>query len=189
MENENQIKNLISLCDELTTTKMLFADQKINKILEAIAECPEVYELLSECMNSFNKAKEFDRAFTKDSTGKKIFVMPKEEQQAPVNNIFASLRINPFEEEQKQNDTFVSPTSEEKEPKQEETYPNILGSIPVQNTPTQEQLNTGIYDLRFAINNVRQAVQNTEKFGFKIETQEFDFDNVYQIVIKIDKNK
>ena len=117
------------------------------------------------------------------------FVMPKEEQQAPVNNIFANLRINPSEEEQKQNDTFVSPTSEEKEPKQEETYPNILGSIPVQNTPTQEQLNTGIYDLRFAINNVRQAVQNTEKFGFKIETQEFDFDNVYQIVIKIDKNK
>ena len=79
MENENQIKNLISLCDDLTTTKMLFADQKINKILEAIAECPEVYELISECMNSFNKAKEFDRSFTKDSTGKKIFVMPKEE--------------------------------------------------------------------------------------------------------------
>jgi len=46
-----------------------------------------------------------------------------------------------------------------------------------------------IYDMRFAINNFRQAIQNTEKFGFKIETEEFDFDNVYQIVIKIDKNK
>lgn len=79
MENENDIKNLINLCDELTTTKLLFADQKINKILEAIAECPEVYELLSECMNSFNKTKEFDRAFVKDGHGKKIFVMPKEE--------------------------------------------------------------------------------------------------------------
>lgn len=79
MENENAVKNLINLCDELTTTKLLFADQKINKILEAIAECPEVYELLSECMNSFNKTKEFDRAFTKDGSGKKVFVMPKEE--------------------------------------------------------------------------------------------------------------
>ena len=73
----------------------------------------------------------------------------------------------------------------------EEPQPEVLplGSIPVQQTPTTEQLNTGIYDLRFAINNVRQAVQNTKKFGFEIETEEFDFENVYQIVIKIDKNK
>ena len=49
--------------------------------------------------------------------------------------------------------------------------------------------NNEVYDLRFAINNFRQAVQNTEKFGFKVETEEFDFDNVYQIVIRIDKNK
>lgn len=76
---ENEIKKLIDLCDELTTTKLLFADKKINKILEAIAECHEVYELLSECMNSFNKTKEFDRAFTKDSSGKKVFILPKEE--------------------------------------------------------------------------------------------------------------
>lgn len=46
-----------------------------------------------------------------------------------------------------------------------------------------------IYDLRFAINNVRQAVQNTEKFGFSITTEEFDYENTYQIIIKIDKNK
>lgn len=49
--------------------------------------------------------------------------------------------------------------------------------------------NSDVYDLRFAINNFRQAVQNTEKFGFKINVEEFDFDNVYQIVIRIDKNK
>ena len=49
--------------------------------------------------------------------------------------------------------------------------------------------NNEVYDLRFAINNFRQAVQNTKKFGFKVETEEFDFDNVYQIVIRIDKNK
>lgn len=79
MENKNEIKHLIDLCDELTTTKLLFADQKINKILEAIAECPDVYELLSECMNSFNKTKEFDRAFAKDGSGKRIFILPKEE--------------------------------------------------------------------------------------------------------------
>ena len=45
------------------------------------------------------------------------------------------------------------------------------------------------HDLRFAINNIRQAVQSTEKYGFVVDTEEFDFENMYQIVIKIDKNK
>lgn len=54
---------------------------------------------------------------------------------------------------------------------------------------TKPQSYNQVYDLRFAINNVRQAVQNTEKFGFNIDVQEFDLDNVYQIIIKIDKNK
>lgn len=60
----------------------------------------------------------------------------------------------------------------------------------IETQPKQEETNYNqVYDLRFAINNVRQAVQNTEKFGFNIDVQEFDLDNVYQIIIKIDKNK
>lgn len=58
---------------------------------------------------------------------------------------------------------------------------------PVLSTSFERPLD--VYDLRFAINNFRQAVQNTEKFGFNVDVEEFDFDNVYQIVIKIDKNK
>ena len=79
MENIDEVLNLIDLCDELMSTKILFADKKIEKILEAIATSPQVYELLSECMGQFNKEKEFDKAFAKDSSGKKVFVMPKEE--------------------------------------------------------------------------------------------------------------
>lgn len=60
--------------------------------------------------------------------------------------------------------------------------------ITIPNEKKPESYNQ-VYDLRFAINNVRQAVQNTEKFGFNIDVQEFDLDNVYQIIIKIDKNK
>ena len=74
--------------------------------------------------------------------------------------------------------------------------PNIFNNLRIeekQETNKEEILETepynNIYDLRFAINNVRQAVQNTEKFGFSIETEEFDFENIYQIIIKIDKNK
>lgn len=74
-----EVKNFINLCDELISTKLLFADKKINYLLEAVASTPEVYELLSDCMNSFNKEREFEKAFTKDAQGNKIFVMPKEE--------------------------------------------------------------------------------------------------------------
>ncbi len=72
-------KKLIELCDELMSSKILFADKKIDKILECIAVSPDIYDLLSECMSQFNKEKEFDRAFVKSSSGKKSFIMPKEE--------------------------------------------------------------------------------------------------------------
>lgn len=74
----------------------------------------------------------------------------------------------------------------------EPTEPTVnLNSEPVISPLATQEENkpNDIYDLRFAINNFRQAVQNTEKFGFIIDTEEFDFDNVYQFIIKINKNK
>ena len=60
----------------------------------------------------------------------------------------------------------------------------------LEQTPVQEQnqINyNNTYDLRFAINNFRQAVQNTEKFGFKVNASEQDLGNKYQIIIDIEK--
>ena len=76
--------------------------------------------------------------------------------------------------------------------------PLVSGTVPIMPSatiplneimPTMNLNENNIYDLRFAINNVRQAVQNTEKFGFVINVEEFDYENEYQIIIKIDKNK
>ncbi len=109
-----------------------------------------------------------------------IFEMPKQEQtEMKTENIFDRLRVGQNTNNEPINNTVI--------PKIEEVTPNgpIIGSV---NTPSQTEY-SNIYDLRFAINNVRQAVQNTEKFGFSIKTEEFDFENMYQIVIKIDKNK
>lgn len=44
-------------------------------------------------------------------------------------------------------------------------------------------------DLRTAINSVREAISTLEKYGFKVDTDEMDLENTYQIIIKIDKNK
>ena len=75
MEN---IEKLISLCDELIGSKILFADKKISKILEIIAATPELYELMSDCLSDFDKGLEFKLAF-KNEDGKSEFVMPEEE--------------------------------------------------------------------------------------------------------------
>ena len=61
-------------------------------------------------------------------------------------------------------------------------------SIPSEEDNKPEIYND-IYDLRFAINNFRQAVQNTEKFGFKVNTTENDIGDKYQIIIEIDKKQ
>ncbi len=79
MEMNKQVENLIELCEELKTSKVLFADKKINNILQSIATTPEVYSLLEECLGEFDKEKEFAKAFTMDANGNNVFVMPKEE--------------------------------------------------------------------------------------------------------------
>ena len=103
----------------------------------------------------------------------------------------------PIKTEQSINIPTITETQpEEIKPLQEQTSAGVNANQPepqivtIPNESKEEQPSYNkVYDLRFAINNVRQAVQNTEKFGFNVDVQEFDLDNIYQIIIKIDKNK
>ena len=67
------------------------------------------------------------------------------------------------------------------EPLLEEEKPNPFLALR-EEEKTQEN-----YDMRFAINNFRQAIQNTEKFGFKVTKEEKELENSYQIIINIEK--
>lgn len=78
-ENKEGVKSVIAVCNEVMTTKILFIDRKIQKLLEEIAKCPEVYNLVSDCLNVFNRDKEYDRAFSISNSGKGTFILPKEE--------------------------------------------------------------------------------------------------------------
>lgn len=87
---------------------------------------------------------------------------------------------------------ITNQTNSEENPILDVEAPQVLDILKPQNQTENiddENPYGDIYDLRFAINNFRQAIQNTKKFGFKVESDEFDFDNIYQIVIKIDKEK
>lgn len=104
------------------------------------------------------------------------------------------------QEQQVENQTPIinNPNTQEVPTPQPEHKENIFDKLRVQepetpiiNSETQNIPNqnfNNIYDLRFAINNFRQAIQNTEKFGFKVKADEYDSPNKYQIVIEIEKN-
>ena len=43
-------------------------------------------------------------------------------------------------------------------------------------------------DLKTIINLIRQCSETIEKCGYKIDTEEYDLENMYQVVFKIDKH-
>lgn len=45
------------------------------------------------------------------------------------------------------------------------------------------------HNLKNAIQDTRSFIQNLEQQGFSVNSEEMDFENIYQITIKIDKNK
>lgn len=109
-------------------------------------------------------------------------INPPEEHK---ENIFDKLRINGDEQPTTPNVNTQIPGQEiNKQPEIKPDSPIINSETPKENTP--QEFNN-IYDLRFAINNFRQAIQNTEKFGFKVKADEYDSPDKYQIVIEIDK--
>lgn len=124
-------------------------------------------------------------------------VMQNKEPELPKNNIFDKLRVQNVEQTQQPDP--VMPNEEPKlpnlEPQNTQSVSNIEQAPSIINQPTvvqsekqpETQNFNNIYDLRFAINNFRQAIQNTEKFGFKIKAEEYDSEDKYQIVIEIEK--
>ena len=79
MAEKDSIKNVIAVCNEFVDSKILYIDKKVDQILTAIAESDEVYALIADCLTNFNKEKEFEKIFTKTSTGGYVFNLPKEE--------------------------------------------------------------------------------------------------------------
>lgn len=78
-ESKIQLEKFVSACDELITCKFLIAENKISKILDALAETPPVYELVSECMEQFNRDREMGKAFVQEARGNFVCNMPDEE--------------------------------------------------------------------------------------------------------------
>ncbi len=118
----------------------------------------------------------------------------KEEPVKQQINLFDALREKGYEEQASLNSSIeeIKPVEEPITPiieEQKEITPIETKPETISNSISNENINKDVYDIRFAINNFRQAVQNTEKFGFKVNVMEADLEGSYQIVININKNK
>ncbi len=162
-------------------------------------------------MKSFNNDNQLDKIndYNKIVDDKIMEVDSKKEEENVNKNIFDQYRVP----DDTSLDDLITPPAEEKVLDSNENYVGEIDfnnsnnvninekSSFIPNIPTFEETNIleedkkedsipneNIYDLRFAINNFRQAIQNTEKFGILIESEEFDLADFYQFTIKIIKN-
>lgn len=117
---------------------------------------------------------------------------PKEEKQT--FNAEPEL-INPFQEVDTEpvimdfdvsNQTFENPVKdtpiETKDSSIIEEYRNQEETPKVQETPTSTK------SISKAINQAREEARKIEDMGFDVDTEEFDFEDMYQIIIKIKKD-
>jgi len=117
---------------------------------------------------------------------------PKEEKQT--FNAEPEL-INPFQEVDTEpvimdfdvsNQTFENPVKdtpiETKDSSIIEEYRNQEETPKVQETPTSTK------SISKAINQAREEARKIEEMGFDVDTEEFDFEDMYQIIIKIKKD-
>ena len=194
-ENINKMENDI-VANALQNKEQLSANINTNQQEQQTISIPnEIKETNTETKTEqvTQKSNIFDM-LRQESTPDTSIAQPS----IPTLNINTDVQNQPLninEQPIKTEQSINIPTINETHP-QEQTSVGVNANQPesqvvtIPNESKEEQPSYNqVYDLRFAINNVRQAVQNTEKFGFNIDVQEFDLDNVYQIIIKIDKNK
>lgn len=101
------------------------------------------------------------------------------------------MSINPFEELETETLDFDIPSKPKEAPVFENPAANIINNlepefenptvVPIKEEPQEKSIST-------AINKARNQVQAIEDLGFDVETEEFDFEDMYQIIIKIKKD-
>ena len=185
----NIIKEQINSENSVEIPQMNQVNQNINEL-----NIPNTNNI--ESQETFNN-ENHQNNMVQDSSPQLDPVIKNKEPELPKNNIFDKLRVQNVEQTQQPDP--VMPNKEPKLPNLEtqntQSVSNIEQAPSIINQPTvvqsekqpETQNFNNIYDLRFAINNFRQAIQNTEKFGFKIKAEEYDSEDKYQIVIEIEK--
>lgn len=66
---DNNLQIFINSCDDMIKGKFIMADNKISKILEAIANNEKLYNLINKCINGYNFQKEYEKIYNESESG------------------------------------------------------------------------------------------------------------------------
>ena len=215
-DNNLQISMLNRIINERLTVRQ--TDEEINKLLGKTSKDQmkaPVTEVENHQYVDINKEKEaskdiinpyvpkdIDALLKPQSSEETSFKEPtlKEEvssvkNETPIKESTEKM-INPFQEIETEpeimdfditNQTFenpaVSPIKDTEENSIIEEYRQSK-EMPLQPEETSSELKS----LSKAINSAREEARKIENMGFKVDTEEFDFEDMYQIIIKIQKD-
>lgn len=107
------------------------------------------------------------------------------------SNSLIDFAKKPVKEEKKNNLTDISQTLFQKPViERTDTTPSnkSLGSVLMNENFKNNSKNKEEYNIQQMVNTIRETLKELESHGAKIDTDEMNFENQYQILIKIDKN-
>lgn len=133
-----------------------------------------------------------------ETDGNKEIVLENKTMTSPIEKNTVEMAINPFQEVDTEVMSFETPSQTLENPtafsnvELEKPQNSLIQEFrnqnaPVSPTPQAPIENTPSAGISKAINVARDEARKIEQLGFNVDTEEFDFEDMYQIIIKIKK--
>jgi len=207
--SQSSIANKIRLLNLTDEVQNALAEEKISerhaRSLLQITDNAKQIELLNRVVTERLTVRQLEEEIRKIIVKKEVVLTPPEPAFIPVEE---EVVATPIQEDEELKDlarqiealnnsiglsspyeTFNIPTAEELnkpiETVEESPVEEFQPKPPEEVVEAKSTVEKG--NITSAVNAVRNATKNIEEADFKIETEEFDFEDLYQIIIKIEK--
>ena len=170
-DHDKQVDMLNKIINERLTVRQL--DAEIKKLLDSEIESFTLDNDIPSSLDNNDNLETFE--LTKETNDTKDeenteFVTNEEDDEDAI----AKLILEAQKELKEKYEIFDIPTAEEAQE-----------DIEVEEVVEKEKIESG--NLESAINAVKNIEEEIKSAGFKIETEDYDFEDLYQIIIKIEK--
>ena len=171
-DHDKQVDMLNKIINERLTVRQL--DAEIKKVLDSEIESFTLDNDIPSSLDNSDNLETFELTKetndTKDIEENTEFVTNEEDDEDAI----AKLILEAQKELKEKYEIFDIPTAEEAQE-----------DIEVEEVVEKEKIESG--NLESAINAVKNIEEEIKSAGFKIETEDYDFEDLYQIIIKIEK--
>ena len=206
--SQSSIANKIRLLNLTEEVQNALAEEKISerhaRSLLQVTESNKQIELLNRVVTERLTVRQLEEEIRKIIVKKEVVLTPPEPAFIPVQE---EIKTTPIQEDQELKDlarqieqlnnaiginanpyeTFNIPTADELNKPIESLDTQVNEPTPSEKEVEEVKPAVEKGNITSAVNAVRNATKHIEEANFKIETEEFDFEDLYQIIIKIEK--